>query len=1026
MPGGRLVLLTSADDYDSTRLLRSCLESWCRAGLLGLVAWARAADLARDAAGTEYAWADGRRWTLAPLSTVVSGGLAELWLVALRGAEWDPEAPGATATEEGALTELNRLFGKAVTVRSLTVAATGPSRGFSYRDFSPMWDLHLVHDRRVTPDERSATEDSARCDPLSLCAAAALCATGGWSGAEAGIDLIDPVDGPVKRPRIVHAQQRVLHAPDPAFLGVPSSPPWPTPVAAGVRRALTGSLPPLHVARDLAKQCRFECAPVPTDGDEPDAQRSLWSCLFGPLPTPHGRTHTEEALVQLAQRTGGWDAPDSGGMVRPRLNDPTGTDSIADLVGHIQQSGFPIGQRAAGAEGATPEAWQMLRGTFFSLVDGSRPPAGAPTVRSSEGRDGERLVWSDPSSLAPSSAPEEWASPSLQAHRDRETAESATAGASASAENAPAGPAPPRTAARPSGDSTARPVAPGVAPGRRSDARTPRRQRRSRSRRSDRVSGDNPQAVQRSLDEIARDLGFDSEADGEASQRHGKHSRSHKAKRARATETDGMAHETTGPAVRVPERGASSAPSARASKKRRRGRARTKATTADAWFTSGMEALPAGGDHDTLMSRLAAILDAAMSSAHGRFRHYAALRPPRREYEQARRRRRRARTVLAASVLVAAAAVAVAVDQRWPYLAVAWEAATPWRARPLYGPEIWPVASIAAGVVVVSIAGLIFIRAASRLRDAMDELQHAENLRKECAGNSAHYASELLRLHSLSEQFADHRRIITEILHRPFGDPEKVTRNRLDADGLRFDPAPPPSMLVGAANASDERVAEEYRRLQRRLTQRGWMNSVYRDVLEAWSAEYRGLEPTERPDPDADASSFGSAMRRDGTRNLDARAHFTRAVVSDGWAVTAARRTRWSQSLGTGDGDDDATQRYLALLEAPFAVHGPVQVASDASGFLDLGGVGETLAGGDIRHRFGWTDVLRPSAAVSPPDVGAFGSGTAPVVVAPDDSGAMVLMSWRLEYSEQVSTESLRSWTDVGSRPEPAPSGGVI
>ena len=116
MPGGRLVLLTSADDYDSTRLLRSCLESWCRAGLLGLVAWARAADLARDAAGTDYAWADGRRWTLAPLSTVVSGGLAELWLVALRGAEWDPEAPGATATEEGALTELNRAGSDALCV----------------------------------------------------------------------------------------------------------------------------------------------------------------------------------------------------------------------------------------------------------------------------------------------------------------------------------------------------------------------------------------------------------------------------------------------------------------------------------------------------------------------------------------------------------------------------------------------------------------------------------------------------------------------------------------------------------------------------------------------------------------------------------------------------------------------------------------------------------------------------------------------------------------------------------------------
>ena len=985
------------------------------------MAWARAADLATDTGGAVCGWARGRDWAQAPLSTLASRGLTDLWVAALRGPDGASERD--RRTEEALLGSLSRLLGSRVALRSLTVSAAGRGREFRHRDFSAMWDLHLVHDLRVTPDARSVTLDAADADPIALCAAVALCAAGGWSGSTPGMDFVDLVDGPIKHPRLVHAQQRVLHAPDLAFLGMPSSPPWPTPREAGVRRALPGSMPPLSVAHRLARQCGFECLLAPAGDDEPDSGPGVWESLFGRFSEPLPRTEAELALRRLGERTGGYQAPRADGMVPLRLDIAGGAADVADLAGHIRQSNFPIGARSTGAEGATPEIWQTVRGIFFGLVDGSPMPAGSPAAPSGQGRDGEVLVWPDPSALAPSRAgdaaqPSEDAAGSPAAGREKDADASPTDPAvTPTSRSQPAGDeqqtsssksrmrpsdtqqAHPRTAvARPDsrrGDEEEQPThgPPAAEAGNAANA-TSRRQRTVWE-----IAG--------AADEAGPDPKSSQRADVRA--RHSDTGVSRDAADARAA-ADDAGHE---PTERESTRQEAAEPAA-----------------LDEWLASDEDALPTGGDHDTLMSRLGGSLDGAVARAHRNFQRYAAVRPMSDDHKHAGACRRRTRAVLSTVGLLLAAVVAAGLDQRWPYLAVSWEAATPWEARPAYGPARWPVGWVAVAVVVIGLGGAASSRSLRRLRGALHKLREGEQLRRDCAANSVHYAAELVRLQSLREQFADHRRIITEMLHRPFGDPERWARSRLDAEALQFSVPPPSSMVVGAANASDERVDEAHRAQQVGLMQRGWLTSAYRDVLEAWRARYVRRVLEDRPDPDTDASLPGAGAyrdRRDGSEVLGAREDFARAVAADGWAVTDAQRGRWRQSLTDRVDDDAAAIRgYLDLLEPPEEVHGPVRVAADAADFLRLDSLGAALSPDQVSHRFSWTEMLSPSAAAVRPSFSAAGSGDSPIVAAAGDgSRAMVLMSWRLEYSAQVRAEDLQGWTSAGGD-APAPTGGVI
>lgn len=987
MPGARLVLLTSGEGGTSTERLSSALASWCRAGLLGAVAWSPAEELAEQGAGAECGWAEGCEWAEGPLSAAVSGGLSELWLAALRGPARD--SGSARQAEEEAHEAMSGLFGGGVRVRSLTVTVPGPERPFGRGDFSPMWDLHLVHDRRVTPDPHTASAEASGGDPLALGAAAALSAAGGWSCSADVLDLADRADGPIKDPRIVHAQQRVLHAPDLAFLGIPSSPPWPVPKDAGVRRALPGSVPPVRLAESLASQCGFKCKLAPA-AEEVAPDPGLRECLFGPLTKPQQRTEAESALLRLARRTSGFREPGTDRMVRLHLEGPAGDLGVAELADHIRHSNFPIGPLSAGAEGSTPETWRTVRSAFFGLVDGTEMPAGVPPVTSGEGRDGEVLVWSDPSALAPPRRQEARPSPSLPPGEHSHSGRRPTA------------PSPPPPGIGDDDTVTVEDEPPPAARGEESGRAGP--SRKTVWEVADGVwdadAGESTGRYRLNIDDMADPRPEASEGP-RSGPPHSDVQTAEPSSRSHAAMGSGAARDTGADSTASP-------------------------SALDEWLASDEGALPTGGDHDTLMSRLTANLDTAVGRARRNFERYATLRRSGDEYEQARRRRKLTLAVLTAFGLLLAAAVAAAVDQRWPYLAVAWEAVTPFRARPAYDPAIWPVGWLAAVCAIAALGAWVLHRRAACLRDAVRDLREGERQRREHLANSVHYAAELVRLQSLSEQFTDHRRVIVEMLHRPFGDPELSRRDRLDVEGLRFEEAPPPSMLVAAADASAERVEAEQRKLRADAARRGWLTSAHHDVLEAWRTHYEKRVLEDRPEPDSDASIPGAVVsrdHRDGSEVLGAREDYANAVDADGWAVRDAHRARWRRLLAEGDDSSRGMGRYLALLETLSAVHGPAGVAQSAADFLALGAVGAPLAAEEVLHRFSWSDLLRTPAA---PRVNAIGAGPDPVT-GDADAGTMMLMSWRLEYSDQVRAEDLRGWTAAGGSPAAAPStGGVI
>ena len=885
----------------------------------------------------------GRNWVSGTFGSVTESGLSELWLVALRA----PAVPSEPArrVEDAACDAVLRQVGSSVKVRSIAVTMPGHPCEYRRSDFSGAWEAHLLHDRRITASSRGVTTEASAAAPLVLGAALALCVAAGWSGAEEALDLSDRYSGQMKHPRIVHAQIRVLHAPDIASLGAPESPPWPAPRSAATRAALSGSLPPAHIAEQVVERCGFECEPL-RGVDDADTGRRLWRSLIGRMGRPRPVTEPEFALGRLAQRTGGVTESSRDGMSRLALHGVGEPESIDLLIEHIKKSRFSVGVRSSGAQGSSPEVWQTIRSTMLGLVDGSDLPEGLPPVVSHGGRDGERLVWLDPSAIAPPRVPQDDAAQGILGHPlPRDLAEDYAIPAGSAYSLGPQDLASISGAA----DEPDEPVS-GAAPQGAPEPNAP------------------------TLDDDGDD-GEDSE-DGEVSvdpYREGE------------------------------------------------------------FFDPEVDALPVGGHHDTLMSLLGASIDRGISRARAQFLRFAAVRPPdtvRDEYEDAVAARRRARVVLLTAIVVALAAAAAGLDQRWPYLAAVWEAATPWDARTSYGPRIWPVGWILIGSAVATAALWASSAAVRRLRDSVANLNAGELLRRQHAIGATHYAGELLRLHSLQEQFRDHRRILTEILHRPLGDPQKAHRDAMDLAALRLDPAPPVSMLVGAADPSEELVEAEQKKLKEQMTRRGWLTNVYDDVRRAWEQHYTKSVLGDFAAPDEDASPTGATVfrdPRDGRPVRGSREDFTSAVALDGWAVREAVASRWRRLLSEGaEGDDQAaTTRYLDLLEPPVAVHGPVAAHRSNQEFLDAGPSAQELPESGTRHRFSWSDTLAPAAAGRAPKVHAFATPVPVTAGRGPGGGTVVMMAWRVEFSDQVPPEHLRGWHDDYSDARPQSIGGV-
>ncbi|MCY4163020.1 MAG: hypothetical protein OXE93_02205 [bacterium] len=882
--GGRLVVLTSADSYELTASLITSLAEWCEAGLLGSVAWAPASELA--AAGGDapcHVNIDGE-WRQATLRQAMERQpLAELWLAVLRhpqGHGIGSDVVEARRTEEAAHEAVGALLAAGITFRSCSVSIAGKGRQITIADCAPVWDFHLVHDLVAMAHSSAPVEAAERKAPLELCAMVALGAGGGWRGSQPQLDLpSDRTDGPVKPVRFVHCQFRVLQAPSLASFAVPTSlptaAPWPLPHESGVQRALPSTVPSLVVAESLAKACGFLCKPSPyrPNSDSRWVFTRWWRGLLRPIPKPAPPSEYEQALLRLAERTGGVKPQNYNQELSELVLQ--GAADLTGLVYHVRRSDFPLPSGSSGVAPSSQETWQTLRSAMFGLVDGSTMPSGIPHPSKGTGNDAVRLVWTDPTALAPRWAPAN-----------------------------------------------------------------------------------------------AADILLDAAAPLEDY---------------------------------FPE---------------------------DYW-PENEEKL--GEENDVLMTRMTGYIRQAIRSAKRGFVENAVLRSVGKEYSQAVRAQRAVRFVIAGMGVLLALICVFALDQRWPFLGNAWEFITRTQARRTYDPLIWPVGWFVVAGLVLAVGAILIAYASWWLLVNLRRLEEGNTQRARFGFNASYYASEMLRLNMVTEQFVDHRLIITEFLHRPFGRKKHGEEDGLTASAMQCTEPPPPVMLVACAEADPAEVDARHRQHYGEVIEQGWLTGVYQDVLATWHEKYRQRILGDYDDPDNDTSSPGLVFqkdRHDGSDVFGARFDFTESVVGSerdweggwvvsfdgtvelptdednerdgrsGWAVRSAYEERLKRLIESSSGGVDDILKLLLPLERVYGAFG--SIGHDAAQFLDLNG---------LSHWFHWNDLLSPGA--NAPDI------LEPVICEPwlvsqTVGGRSLVLAARLDISEPLRPQDQVGWQGSG------------
>ena len=421
------------------------------------------------------------------------------------------------------------------------------------------------------------------------------------------------------------------------------------------------------------------------------------------------------------------------------------------------------------------------------------------------------------------------------------------------------------------------------------------------------------------------------------------------------------------------------------------------------WSESDHEAI---GHSDTLMARMSDAIHRALRSAHQGFTLNAVLCLVGNEYEKAVRAQKWARRCLkllgAALVIV----VVAALDDWWPFLGQIWEFATPFDARRIFGRDLWPIGWLVIGSIVLMGGVAWFSVQASRLLENLRSVQQANALRRRYGANATHYASELLRLRSVAEQFTDHRMIITEFLYRPFGNPGNSADDRFSTADLQFDNAPPPSMLVASAEAAPDRVDALQGKQQASSIRQGWLTGAYRKAASVWSERYQWRIVGDFDDPDHDDTPPGSVLHRDrhdGSDVFGARTDFLHGVVGDpskaegGWVVRKAADERFAGQLQDAEG---GIQAFLELLGPLVPIHGsPAGIDKDALRFMTFG---------KRRHWFEWRDVLAPGA--NSPRVDQVESAGLPWLVPDAGEGRSLVLAWHMDLSGPVRPQDLAGW----------------
>lgn len=411
---------------------------------------------------------------------------------------------------------------------------------------------------------------------------------------------------------------------------------------------------------------------------------------------------------------------------------------------------------------------------------------------------------------------------------------------------------------------------------------------------------------------------------------------------------------------------------------------------------------------DTLMERLADAIEGARRKAEREFTKNAALRSVGDEYDEAVATQQLVRKLLVLLAIALMLIAMFALDQRWPFLGNAWEFATPFEANRTYDAAIWPIGwFVVGGLVMAGGIGLLWAKS-MRLLDKFARLEDGNADRHRLGRNATHYASELLRLSSMAEQFSDHRLIITEFLHRPFGTPSHAETTELSVTRLKFGSPPPPSMLVAWAQVVPEKMDSRHQQHQASAIEQGWLTAAYRDVQTIWRDRYGQRIVGEFLDPDNDTAQSGSVVyrdRRDGSGVFGARTDFALSIVEgegegparDGWALRQAAANRLTNLLDHSEG---GIAEYLELFGSLEAVHGsPAGIASEAFSFLTLG---------NYKHGFAWVDLLDPGA--DPPRVLPLVSLGDPYFVLDASTGQSLVLAWHVELSDPVRPQDQSGW----------------
>ena len=959
----RLVILLSSrsrsDLSDEVRLL----EALDNGGLLDRVALCVNSEIVAQHGRAAAACAEsGWRWDKSLADVLNAAKIETIAVVSLRSADM---ADTGYAEETQALESVQRLLPAATggNLRQMTVcpADTVADRRAEAAQ-SALWDCHLVCDTHAAASgdlPRRPLRDPESVDSRTQALMAGLCAAGGWADPAEGYSGNDYHDGGLMPVRFCHASLRAVYAPHMERIErsrfVPHRPPWPVPHGAGCEAAAPSAVPSWEIVNQTAEMLQLRCEkPAATQPKRSKRTLKMWRRL----PLPAQQTDEERALRVFLGRLGA-DTSDAlmGGTTesqnasRDYCLAAMRQDGIEVVAAHLERSGFKLRDGAAESNKATPHEWNNLYQLCLSLVDGGTMPEG---IQRPAGTHGSRLAWTEANAIVP---------PDLLNNNDDKGSL----------------PVSPPQSADTTNDAAATPTQASEAPdGDIEDVDTPE-------------------------DQTAESGAWHQDPDDASRLRWRNHN---------GTWTGWVFQDDT--IVEVAFAGDDDGRSRSRAQRQARNPKTPPAATADRWGVDVADLLPqrvapdemlegkikTGGEHDSLMQRLSQVLGNAMTESKERFCEHAFVYSSEQErYYAARRAQRSARK---AGWMVGTLLVVVSlftIDNRWPFVNEIWRAFlggnAPLR---LYDPTMVPWVSMLAAALVAAV-GLVYLVNSWRVFvGSASKLESANKNRRLNNEILLHYVTELLRIRTLARQFADHKQVLSVMLHQPFGKVVPPDAGTMPGLGWYETVGLPPGLLLASAAQAEEITDEDQRRLKQ-VFRANWLNELLHNARRVWSERYEDRIVSGFEWPESDTSLPGTVRHRDrqsGDEVLGARSDWCDFVARPNHGMASISRSWLDHRMQEASRDTpDAYAAYLNRIR-PF---------SDHVGWWD--NASSTLAAAVTDHDFDWSVLLSDSAPT--PAIQQLKTDSSQMSSTRDGS-LMVLYRWELLISDAVAPRDVANW----------------